>query len=305
MVYRQVHLCARPPILSGIAESISLLKLFKADIGARSASKLGKSDKYMEDAHMMTPSEMPLLPLFIHGMILDVDGTLVLSNDAHAQAWSDAFQTMGYQFTFAQVRPLIGLGSDQLLPRLIPGLDPESDIGKSLARQRKTIFLEQYASQVQPAPGSRALILHLRARGVQLIVGNSAEPDELDVLLDRAQVRDLLPERTMASDVQATKSAPDIVQVALARLRFPAHQVALLGDSPPDVRAGMQSEIPVIALRCGGFVDDLLRGAYAIYDDPADLLSHFDEHTLGDGRLTTPDDVQRADDGGPSVVNDM
>lgn len=32
----------------------------------------------------------------IQGAILDVDGTLVLSNDSHAQAWVEAFAFYGY-----------------------------------------------------------------------------------------------------------------------------------------------------------------------------------------------------------------
>jgi beta-phosphoglucomutase-like phosphatase (HAD superfamily) len=31
----------------------------------------------------------------VQGVILDVDGTLVLSNDAHAQAWVDAYAAYG------------------------------------------------------------------------------------------------------------------------------------------------------------------------------------------------------------------
>jgi hypothetical protein len=36
----------------------------------------------------------------------------------------------------------------------------------------------------------------------------------------------------------------------------------------------------VIALRCGGFSDEQLSGAIAIYDDPADLLKHYDHSPL-------------------------
>jgi len=46
-------------------------------------------------------------------VILDIDGTLVLSNDAHAQAWVEAFSTYGYDVPFEKVRPLIGMGGRQ------------------------------------------------------------------------------------------------------------------------------------------------------------------------------------------------
>jgi len=41
-----------------------------------------------------------------------------------------------------------------------------------------------------------------------------------------------------------------------------------------------RSRTPPIALRCGGWDDAALEGARAIYDDPADLLAHWDESPL-------------------------
>ena len=47
----------------------------------------------------------------LRGVILDVDGTLVLSNDAHAHAWVEAFRDEGgREVPYARVRPLIGMG---------------------------------------------------------------------------------------------------------------------------------------------------------------------------------------------------
>ena len=58
----------------------------------------------------------------IQGVLLDIDGTLVLSNDAHAQAWVEAFAEYGYKINFEDVRPLIGMGGDQLIPQILPEL---------------------------------------------------------------------------------------------------------------------------------------------------------------------------------------
>jgi phosphoglycolate phosphatase-like HAD superfamily hydrolase len=55
----------------------------------------------------------------------------------------------------------------------------------------------------------------------------------------------------------------------------------MIGDTPYDIEAAAQLGIPVIAVRCGGYADADLAGALAIYDDPADLLAHYDESPLG------------------------
>ncbi|MBL9025625.1 MAG: HAD family hydrolase [Myxococcales bacterium] len=72
----------------------------------------------------------------LRAVLLDVDGTLVDSNDAHAAAWEEALRAEGHEeATFERIRPLIGMGSDQLLPRL--GIDPKSPGGRALAEERE------------------------------------------------------------------------------------------------------------------------------------------------------------------------
>jgi len=41
--------------------------------------------------------------------------------------------------------------------------------------------------------------------------------------------------------------------------------------------------VRIVAVRCGGHGDEELRGAVEIYDDPAALLSRYDESVIGRG----------------------
>src|SRR6185295_10901206 len=75
----------------------------------------------------------------VRAVLLDVDGTLVDSNDAHAMAWVEAFEAAGRAAPFEQVRRLIGKGGDKLLPE-VTGLQDESPEGKTISRQRAQIF---------------------------------------------------------------------------------------------------------------------------------------------------------------------
>ena len=221
--------------------------------------------------------------MHIQGVILDVDGTLVLSNDAHAQAWVDAFAEHGYTVPFERVRGLIGMGGDKLMPEVVPGLNDEQAPGKAIAERRKQIFSSRYASGLQPTPGARDLLLHLQREGLRLIIASSAQAEELELLLAAAQVDDisgLLEEATTSSDAEESKPAPDIVAVALDRLKLPPDQVVMLGDTPYDLRAASGCGVGLIGVRTGGFADEQLAGARAIYDDPADLLAHYADSPL-------------------------
>ena len=222
----------------------------------------------------------------LQGIILDVDGTLVLSNDAHAQAWVDAYAESGYDVPFDKVRSLIGMGGDQLMPKIIPGLTKEEGDGKVISKRRKELIINHYGPTLAATKGAGELISHMQQAGLKLIIASSATSEELKVLLKAAQLDELLKdvEKTSSNDAEASKPAPDIVEVALNKIQLEPSQVVMLGDTPYDIESAKGAEVGVIALRCGGFDDTQLAGALAIYDDPADLLAHYEQSPLGNQR---------------------
>jgi HAD superfamily hydrolase (TIGR01509 family) len=216
----------------------------------------------------------------VQGVILDVDGTLVLSNDAHAQAWVDAYAEYGYEVSFDKVRVLIGMGGDQLMPKVTPELTKDEGDGKAISERRKELIINRYGPKVVPANGARQLIQRMKDDGLRLIIASSATSQELEVLLKAASVDDLINEVTSSSDAEASKPAPDIVEAALNKLQMQPDQVLMLGDTPYDIQSASAAGVGVIAVRCGGFDDAALAEAKAIYDDPADLLMHYADSPL-------------------------
>jgi HAD superfamily hydrolase (TIGR01509 family) len=216
----------------------------------------------------------------VQGVILDVDGTLVLSNDAHAQAWVDAYAEYGYEVSFNKVRSLIGMGGDQLMPKVTPELTKDEGDGKAISERRKELIINRYGPKVVPTNGARQLIQRMKDDGLRLIIASSATSQELEVLLKAASVDDLINEVTSSSDAEASKPAPDIVEAALNKLQMQPDQVLMLGDTPYDIQSASAAGVGVIAVRCGGFDDAALAEAKAIYDDPADLLMHYADSPL-------------------------
>src|SRR5687767_8083084 len=126
----------------------------------------------------------------IRGVILDVDGTLVDSNDAHARAWVDAFAEFEFDVPYERVRSLIGMGGDNLLPEAI-GVEKYSPQGEALSKRRGEIFKERYLETVDPFLGTRELLTKMRDEGLEIAIGSSAQKDELLALLEIADVVDL------------------------------------------------------------------------------------------------------------------
>lgn len=213
------------------------------------------------------------------GVLLDIDGTLVDSNDAHADAWVRALREHGHDVAFEKIRPLIGMGGDNLLPTAV-GLDKESEDGKKISERRGEIFKELLPS-INAFPGTRELVLLLQKSGFKVAIATSAPDKEVDPLLEIAEVRDLVKTQTSADDAESSKPDPDIVHAALGKIGLPPEETVLIGDTRFDIEAAGKAGVKVIAFRCGGAANEELAGALAVYEDPEDLIERFESSPLG------------------------
>lgn len=210
----------------------------------------------------------------VKGVLLDIDGTLVLSNDAHAAAWHEAFAEHGYELPLEDIRRLIGMGGDKLMPALVPRLSDSEGEGKTIKERRSELFLQKYVDGLKPAPGARQLVEAIKDAGLTPVAASSAKADELQALLAAAGIDGLLDEATTSDDADNSKPDPDIIQEALKKSGLSPDEAVMVGDTPYDIEAAGKAGVRCIALRCGGWSDPDLHGAIAIYDDPGDLLAH-------------------------------
>jgi HAD superfamily hydrolase (TIGR01509 family) len=212
----------------------------------------------------------------LKAVLLDIDGTLVDSNDAHAAAWVRAFTEYCVAVGPAHVRRCIGMGGDKLMP-VVSGLSEDSPEGERISKRRGEIFLQHHLPRLQPFPRAGELVAALKARGLTAVAASSAQKDELRKLLRVADALSLLDAYTSSDDAEESKPNPDIVQAALKQAGAKPNQAFMIGDTPYDVDAAGRAGVASIAFRCGGWGDADLAGASQIYDGPWDLLARLDE----------------------------
>lgn len=208
----------------------------------------------------------------LRAVLVDIDGTLIDSNDAHTRAWQQALARRGHEFSYDEIRPLIGKGGDKLLETLI-GVDGKSSLAEEISAERGAIFLGRELHALLPTRGARDLIERLRASGLRVVVATSAEAAETGALLSQAGLDDLIDQAASAADAEDSKPDPDIVQSALRKAGVRPSEAVMIGDTPFDLEAARRAGVSVVLLRCGGWWnDDAFKGALCICDDPADLL---------------------------------
>ncbi len=208
-------------------------------------------------------------------VLLDIDGTLIDSNEQHADSWVEVFKEYGYDVPREEIRSLIGMGGDNLIKE-VAGLDKDDSKSKAITEARGKLLKAKYLPVVQPFPGAHDLLQRFKDAKIVTVLATSSKQDETEILVDKLQAKDLVDEGATGSDAENSKPDPDIIIAALEKSKMQPGDVVMLGDAPYDIQAAAKAGVKVIALRSGGFSDHDLKGAIAIYNDPADLLAHFD-----------------------------
>jgi len=203
-------------------------------------------------------------------VLLDVDGTLVDSTYHHALAWHRAFAAHDLHQPMWRVHRSIGMGGDRLVSE-VAGDDVEDRLGDELRKAWATEY-DKLVEEVIPLPGAGDLVRSLKDKGFLVALASSGPPEHTERAADLLGVKDLLDAITSSADVDTSKPAPDILDVALRKCG--GTSAIVVGDSVYDVEAARRLSAPCVAVRTGGFgVAELEEaGAVLVVDGPGDLL---------------------------------
>jgi len=211
----------------------------------------------------------------LQGIIFDIDGTLVDSNDAHAHCWIEAFAHFGKTVAWDVVRHQIGKGGDLLVPDLLNAREMRR-FGEELKSHRGELWKTKYMPGVKPFPRIVESFEELRRRGVKIALGSSSNPDEVQYYSRLLGVGALIEGETSKRDAKLSKPSPEIFEAALDRIGSDAAKTMTAGDTPYDILASHRAALPIAAVLCSGFERELLTKAEWIFDDVAQFVREID-----------------------------
>jgi len=213
----------------------------------------------------------------VRGVLFDVDGTLIDTTFLHAVCWWQAFRQHDIDAQMAVIHRSVGMGSDKLVGNV---LGDTSDVDVDALSASHAALYSAYWPQLRPLPGARELLLRCHEAGLVTVLASSAKERELGVLRRVLDCDEAIDVATSSADAEASKPAPDILEVALHKAKLSAEEALFVGDAVWDVHASSKLGIACIGLECGGTsaAESLEAGAFATYSDPQDLLVHSTEH---------------------------
>jgi phosphoglycolate phosphatase-like HAD superfamily hydrolase len=216
----------------------------------------------------------------VHGMIFDIDGTLVDTNPAHVIAWQRAFSRFGFEVPVDRIELEIGKGGDKLVPSVL-GDEVEDRLGETLRKAQKEEFLIIARSEhFRLFPGVPEVFRGLRERGVRTALATSSDEKHLEATLasaglDLTRFVDIVVTK---SDAEESKPAPDIVVAAVDKLGLANTQCPMVGDTIYDGQACRAAGIAFLGVLSGGTSEtELLEaGAIAVWRDVGHLFHDLD-----------------------------
>lgn len=211
--------------------------------------------------------------------LFDLDGTLMDSVYHHVLAWQEALGRDGIHLSVWRIHRKIGMSGGLLANAML------REIGRPVTAEDATLLRRYHAeaygarlAEVRPLPGAVELLATLTDLGVPWSIATSGYLESAGPMIEMLGVPEGVPIVTR-DQVEHAKPDPDLFLAAAERLGVDIGDSVVVGDSVWDLLAARRARALGVGLLSGGYGEEELAraGAYRVYEDPADLLTHLDE----------------------------
>jgi sugar-phosphatase len=205
------------------------------------------------------------------GLLLDLDGTLVLSEPVHRRTWRHFFDVWGAEVDDHEYeRTFMGRRARDVLAA-VPGPWTGRNLGAIQAEMMA--HAQTLGHAVETVPGAAALIRRVTDAGVPVAVVTSAGPAWAEEVLGPVlDVRDRVAVLVTADDVVTGKPSPEGYRRGCDRLGIDAADCAGVEDSASGIRALLSAGVGLaVGITTTSSADDLLAaGAHRTVADLED-----------------------------------
>ncbi len=186
----------------------------------------------------------------IQGVIFDLDGVLVTTDEYHYRGWKRLAEEKGIPFTHEDNHRLRGVSRMESLEIILErATHAYSQAEKLEMAERKNRYYVELLQDLTPAdtlPGARALLEGLRKRGMKLAVGSSSRNTPL--IMAKVDLNRYFNAVADGNDITNSKPDPEVFLIAAERLGLRPEACLVVEDAEAGVEAARRAGMAVFAI---------------------------------------------------------
>lgn len=205
----------------------------------------------------------------LHGILFDLDGTLIDSLADLAAATNQALWELGLpQHPLLPFRQFVGNGARKLIERALPETHREDAVIDTALERMRATYAAGWANATAPYPGIPELLDSLRDDHADLRIGvlsNKPDPFTQKMVAHFFPDMPFDPIRGAFPDVPL-KPDPAVAEHITAAWGCAASEILYVGDGAPDIRFAKNAGMPSLGVAWG------FRGRDELEREQADIV---------------------------------
>ncbi|MDF2519104.1 MAG: haloacid dehalogenase [Sphingobacterium sp.] len=184
-----------------------------------------------------------------YAAIFDMDGVISHTNPFHAEAFRAFFKNHNvHQATEEEFEQhMYGKHNSYIMQHFFKRpISPEEL--RTLEFEKEQLFRVIYKEHVAPIKGLIEFLKDLKDKGFKLAVATSAPKENMDLILDELEIRDLFSSTLSSEDVKLHKPHPEVYLKSAENLAMPIERCIVFEDSFSGITAAKNAGMKVVAV---------------------------------------------------------
>lgn len=169
------------------------------------------------------------------GVIFDMDGVLVDSEQLYMRFWREACAAFGFQLTQEMALSLRSNSPETAIPKFLAWFGESADyhVIRGLRRKLMADFIDR--NGVELKPGAAETVDYLKQKGIKIALATASPVKRAKHYLEPHGLFDKLDAVVSGASIARSKPAPDIYLTAAGELGLSPYKCIAVEDSPAGV----------------------------------------------------------------------
>lgn len=181
----------------------------------------------------------------IKGVIFDLDGVLVDTENLHYECLVEALSFYNLQINKTEYENLSGVGTLTRLKLLLPNVD--ENILKNVYNLKGKLTLEK-SKKIPLTEGALDLLNYIKSKNLKAALASNARKDFVEFILKNLKLDDYFDFVITADSITTSKPNPEIFVIAMSQLGVLSSETVIFEDSIAGLKAALASGAHVITV---------------------------------------------------------